>query len=177
MDPFDIWFSWYQPSGRLMSRALNHFIFPMISSHIMIGRGPVTFHISLSLKYLTSNQVCRTTNTILFNLTQAKLIFDTFSHSNKVGRVNNCPQPHKGTLKYFWSYALKYFCLFACLFFWVILKVHLFQAVTIAVVTGLASLVLGFLCGFFISRLCGHRSSASVTSSNVSLVKPCPLDK
>jgi len=51
------------------------------------------------------------------------------------------------------------------------------MAVTIAVVTGLASLVLGFLSGFFISRLCSHKSSASVTSSNVSLVKPCPLDK
>ena len=51
------------------------------------------------------------------------------------------------------------------------------QAVTIAVVTGLASLVLGFLAGFLVSRLCGHKSSASVTSSNVSLVKPCPLDK
>lgn len=51
------------------------------------------------------------------------------------------------------------------------------KAVTIAVVTGLACLVLGFLSGFFISRLCSHKSSASVTSSNVSLVKPCPLDK
>jgi len=51
------------------------------------------------------------------------------------------------------------------------------KAVIIAVATGLASLVLGFLCGFFVSRLCNHKSSASVTSSNVSLVKPCPIDK
>jgi len=51
------------------------------------------------------------------------------------------------------------------------------MAITIALVTGLASLVLGFLSGFFVSRLCSHKSSASVTSSNVSLVKPCPLDK
>lgn len=162
-----------------MSRALNHFIFPMISSHITIGRGPVTFHISLSLKYLTSNQVCRTTNTIPFNLTQAKLIFDTFSHSNKVGRVNNCPQPHKGRFRYFLvlCHGKIFLPLWLVKSFGLMLKVHLFQAVTIAVVTGLASLVLGFLCGFFISRLCGHRSSASVTSSNVSLVKPCPLDK
>jgi len=57
------------------------------------------------------------------------------------------------------------------------LVLTLTKAVTIAVVTGLASLVLGFLSGFFISRLCSHKSSASVTSSNVSLVKPCPLDK
>merc|ERR1719433_70035 len=28
-----------------------------------------------------------------------------------------------------------------------------------------------------LSRLCSHKSSASVTSSSVSLVKPCPLDK
>jgi len=56
-------------------------------------------------------------------------------------------------------------------------SLSLTKAVTIAVVTGLASLVLGFLSGFFISRLCSHKSSASVTSSNVSLVKPCPLDK
>jgi len=51
------------------------------------------------------------------------------------------------------------------------------KAVIIAVATGLASLVLGFLFGFFVSRLCNHKSSASVTSSNVSLVKPCPIDK
>jgi len=51
------------------------------------------------------------------------------------------------------------------------------KAVIIAVATGLASLVLGFLCGFFVSRLCNHKSSASVTSSNISLVKPCPIDK
>jgi len=51
------------------------------------------------------------------------------------------------------------------------------KAITIAVVTGVSSMVLGFLLGFFISRVCSHKSSASVTSSNVSLVKPCPLDK
>merc|ERR1719461_2701633 len=51
------------------------------------------------------------------------------------------------------------------------------KAITIAVVTGVSSMVLGFLLGFFISRICSHKSSASVTSSNVSLVKPCPLDK
>jgi len=51
------------------------------------------------------------------------------------------------------------------------------KAVIIAVATGLASLVLGFLSGFFVSRLCNHKSSASVTSSKVSLVKPCPIDK
>jgi len=56
-------------------------------------------------------------------------------------------------------------------------SVSLAMAVTIALVTGVASLVLGFLSGFFLSRLCSHKSSASVASSSVSLVKPCPLDK
>jgi len=30
---------------------------------------------------------------------------------------------------------------------------------------------------FFVSRLSNHKSSGSVTSSNISLVKPCPIDK
>merc|ERR1719356_2199068 len=51
------------------------------------------------------------------------------------------------------------------------------MAITISLLTGLASAVLGFLSGWLLSRLCSHKSSASVTSSNVSLVKPCPLDK
>jgi hypothetical protein len=53
------------------------------------------------------------------------------------------------------------------------------QVVMIAVATGVASLVIGFLLGFFLSRVfcTGKSSRASVTSSTAHLMKPCPIEK
>jgi len=51
------------------------------------------------------------------------------------------------------------------------------KVILIILATSLASLIVGFLCGFFMNRVCSIKSSASVTSSNVSLMKPSPLDR
>lgn len=53
------------------------------------------------------------------------------------------------------------------------------RVVVIAVATGTASLIIGFVLGFFLSRIVctGKSSRASVTSSTAHLMKPCPIDK
>jgi len=53
------------------------------------------------------------------------------------------------------------------------------QVIVIAVATGTASLIIGFVLGFFLSRIVctGKSSRASVTSSTAHLMKPCPIDK
>jgi semaphorin 6 len=56
-------------------------------------------------------------------------------------------------------------------------KMSLKKVIIIIVATSLASLLLGFIGGVFVSRMCSIKSSASVTSSNVSLMKPSPLEK
>lgn len=53
------------------------------------------------------------------------------------------------------------------------------QVVMITVATGITSLVIGFVIGFFLSKIIctGKSSRASVTSSTAHLMKPCPIEK
>lgn len=53
------------------------------------------------------------------------------------------------------------------------------EVVLIGVATGVTSLIIGFILGFFLSRtVCSGRSSrASVTSSTAHLMKPCNIEK